>query len=54
MARRSDPERIDAACHAAVRSRLIAERMTPERADEWIARWTAHTAQDGRPRDAGY
>lgn len=54
MARRSTPERIDAARHAAIRNRLIRERMTHERADDWIARWTVHAAQYGRERDADY
>lgn len=54
MARRSTPERIDAARLAAIRNRLIGEGMTPERADDWIARWTVQAAQDGRERDADY
>jgi hypothetical protein len=52
MSRRSTPERLDAARHAAVRKRLIGEaRMSEARADEWIARWHERAAQDGRERD---
>jgi hypothetical protein len=36
MSRRSTPERLEAARHAAARNRLIGEaRMSEERADEW-------------------
>lgn len=54
MARRSTTERIDAARHAAICNRLIGERMTPGRADDWIARWMAQAAEDARERDADY
>jgi hypothetical protein len=37
MSRRSTPERIEAARHAAVRNSLIGDGVTPETADAWIA-----------------
>ena len=52
MARRPDPVRIEAARHAAIRSRLVAEGMSAEHADDWIDRWTVQAAQDGRARGA--
>ena len=54
MSRRSTPERIDAARHAAVRARLVGTGMTEETADAWLAAWASVAARDGRPRDAAY
>jgi hypothetical protein len=55
MSRRSTPERLDAARHAATRNRLIGEaRMSEDRADEWLARWAAQASQEARERDAAY
>jgi hypothetical protein len=55
MSRRSTPERLDAARHAATRNRLIGEaRMSEGRADEWLARWAAQASQEGRERNAAY
>jgi hypothetical protein len=42
MARRADPERLAAAHRAGVRTRLVGQSMSPERAEEWLARWEAH------------
>ena len=54
MARRSTPERLDAAWHAGVRNRLIGEGATPETADAWLAAWEAKTAEDGLERGSAY
>jgi hypothetical protein len=60
MSRRSTPERIDAARRAATLRRLeTSAGMSAERAGEWVARWEAQAATEGRPRDganwdAGY
>jgi hypothetical protein len=54
VARRSTPERIDAARRAATRNRLIGERATEETADAWIAAWEAKAAQDGLERGSAY
>jgi hypothetical protein len=54
MPRRSTPERIDEAWHAATRNRLIGEGMTPERADAWIGAWQAQAARDGLERGSAY
>ena len=47
MSRRADPARIDQARRAAIRNRLIGERMTEATADAWIAAWDAQAAQEG-------
>jgi len=39
MSRRSTLENIDVAQRAGVRSRLVGERVDPDRADAWIAAW---------------
>ena len=54
MARRSTPERIDAARHAAVRDSLISDGASPETADAWIPAWEAKAAADGLERGAAY
>jgi hypothetical protein len=54
VARRSTPERIDAACRAATRNRLIGERVTEETADAWVAAWEAQAAQDSLERGSAY
>jgi hypothetical protein len=54
MSRRSTPERLDAARHAAVRNSLIGEGATPETADAWLAAWEAEAAQDGLERGTAY
>lgn len=54
MTRRSTPERIDEARRAATLNRLIAERVTPETADAWIAAWEAKAAADGLERGSAY
>jgi len=54
MSRRPTPERIDAACQAATRNRLIGEGVTEATADTWIAAWAGLSAVDGRERDAAY
>jgi hypothetical protein len=55
LSRRSTPERLDAAREAGVRNRLITEdRISEERADEWIARWHEQAAHQGRQRDGAY
>ena len=54
MSRRSTPERIDQARHAATRSRLIGEGVTEETADVWIAAWEAPAARDGLERGSAY
>jgi hypothetical protein len=45
------PFRVAVAQRAGVPSRLISHGVSPERADEWLARWEAETALDGRHRD---
>jgi hypothetical protein len=52
MSRRSTPERIDEARHAATRNRLIGDGATPETADAWIAAWAEQAARDGVQRGA--
>jgi hypothetical protein len=47
VSRRSIPERIDAARRAAIRNRLIGERLTEGTAEAWIAAWDAQAAPDG-------
>ena len=54
MSRRSTPERIDRARHAATRSRLIGEGVTEETADAWLAAWEAQAADVGLDRGAAY
>ena len=54
MARRSTPERIDAARRAAVRASLIGEGASEETADAWIAAWEAQAAEDGLERGSAY
>lgn len=54
MARRSTPERIDAAHREGVRQRLISTRMTPETADAWFAEWEALATRDGLAHGSGY
>ncbi|HET9754960.1 MAG TPA: hypothetical protein VFP66_00535 [Candidatus Limnocylindrales bacterium] len=54
MSRRSTPERIDAARHAAVRNSLIGDGVRPEMADAWIAAWEAQAAEDGLQRGNAY
>lgn len=54
MPRRSTPERIDAARHAATRQRLIGQGATGEMAEAWIVAWEAHATRDGLPRDGRY
>jgi hypothetical protein len=54
MSRRSKPERIDAARHAAVRNGLISDGASPETADAWIAAWEAKAAQVGLERGSAY
>ncbi len=54
MSRRSTPERIDEARHAATRRRLILAGVTEANADAWIAAWEAQAARDGLPRDGAY
>jgi hypothetical protein len=46
MSRRSTPERIDAARHAAVRNSLVSDGLSSETADSWIAAWEAKAVQD--------
>ena len=47
MARRADPARIEDARRAAIRNRLIGERVTEETAEAWIAAWDAQAAKEG-------
>jgi hypothetical protein len=47
MSRRADPARIAEARRAAIRNRLIGERVTEATAEAWIAAWDAQAAQDG-------
>jgi hypothetical protein len=54
MARRSTPERIYAARHAAVRNSLIGEGVTEEAADAWIAAWEVQAARDGLELSSAY
>jgi hypothetical protein len=54
MSRRSTPERLDEARHAATRRRLILDGVTEATADAWIAAWEAQAARDGLLRDAAY
>ena len=54
MARRADPGRTYHAGRAAIRSRLIDDGLLEVTADEWIARWEAHAAQEGIERDGRY
>jgi hypothetical protein len=54
VTRKSMPEHIDAAPHAATRRRLILDGATESTADAWIAAWDAQAAQHGLSRDAGY
>jgi hypothetical protein len=48
--RRSTPQRIDEARHAATHNRLIGEGATAATADAWIAAWDAKAAQDSLER----
>ena len=50
MSRRSTSERIDQACRAANRNRLIGEGVSELTADAWIAAWEAKATQDGLER----
>jgi hypothetical protein len=54
MSRRSTPERIDEARQAATLARLQGEGMSAERAADWVARWEAQAATEGRRRDGAY
>jgi hypothetical protein len=54
MARRSTPERLDAAWHAGVRNRLIGEGMTAATADGWIAAWETRRRRTGSSADKAY
>ena len=54
MSRRSTPERLDVARHAATRERLIGQHVTEATADSWIAAWEAQAAREGLPRDGRY
>jgi hypothetical protein len=54
VSRRSTPERIDAARHAAVRNSLIGDGASPATADAWIAASEAQAAQDGLERGSAY
>jgi hypothetical protein len=50
VSRRSTPERMEAARHAAVRNSLIGDGVSPETADAWITAWEAKAARDGTER----
>lgn len=54
MSRRSTPERIDEARHAATRQRLISEGVTETTTDAWIAAWASHAARNGLERGSAY
>jgi hypothetical protein len=54
MARRSTPERLDAAHRAGVRNRLMGEGMSEELADAWFAAWDDQAASEGVERGSGY
>jgi hypothetical protein len=54
VARRADPERFDAARHAAVRNSLISDGASEETADAWIAAWEARADQDGLDLGTAY
>ena len=54
MSRRSTPERLDAARHAATRRRLTLDGVTETTADAWIAALEAQAAQGGLQRDGDY
>jgi hypothetical protein len=54
MSRRVDPERIDAARHAATLGRLIGEGVTAETALEWIAALGGEGARRGLRCGAEY
>jgi hypothetical protein len=54
MSRRSTPERLDEARHAATRQRLIGQGVTEATADAWIAAWEAQATRDGLVRDGRY
>jgi hypothetical protein len=54
MSRRADPARIDAARRAAVRNRLMGERVTEATAEAWIAAWEAQAARGGIQRGSAY
>jgi hypothetical protein len=47
MSRRADLARIDEARRAAIRNRLIGERMTRATAEAWIEAWDCRAAQEG-------
>jgi hypothetical protein len=54
MSRRSTPERLDEARHAATQHRLILDGVTEASADSWIEAWEAQAARDGLQRGAAY
>ena len=55
MARRTNPERVNQARRAAIRNVLIDEaRLSPDTADEWIARWEAEASERGMAPSAEY
>jgi hypothetical protein len=54
MARRSTPERIDAAHRTGTRQRLTGEGVDRDRADAWIAAWEAQEPRDVKLRDGAY
>lgn len=54
MSRRSTPERLDTARREATRARIIGAGSSPERADDWIARYARQAASEGREHDAAY
>ena len=54
MSRRSTPERIDQARHAATRNRLSGEGVTEATADAWIAAWEVRADRDGLERGSIY
>ena len=54
MARRSTPDRLNAAHRAGVRSRLMGDGVDPDRADAWIAAWEAQEPRSVEQRDGAY
>ena len=54
MARRSTPERINAAHREGVRQRLISTRMSAEKADALLAEWEALANRDGLAQGSDY
>jgi len=54
MARRSDPERINAAWRAAIPNTLTDSGMSLPDAEGWLPAWEAEAASRGLPKGGGY